>query len=521
MTRNNLEESVNTIQYFNMANFKVVYISDLARVQLSYDYFSISQIYSLYGERAAETRLLDLKWTRRQDLLYTEKLLHFAVNDLIITKCTDGNGYMLLPGDFLEALKVCVADISVISVIARHADVCTVDHTRKNLVDYLLDSLLYRYQYWEFDHTPTGWVDNRRLRPMHEVNIEDETVFKLFTSLLNARVLNERYKWGHSYFGVFVMVRWWKLVEWGLNSGANVSVNRMYPNIPLDALFVHNSSRLPDIHTQLFSRLLHPSNVNRAIPVHVGDTPVVPLVAIGIKEHRTEFCLALLEAGACIVVPNRNGQLPMDVYVEKMFSMDPYLFNHMIPRSQGVSPTLFLKLLLTCISQDTFHKRNMKPLILAVFAQRLMLSSRWNELEIATYSKTYLSKDNTHPNKTIFVKRSDLQWVPFILDLLTKCGIRPRSVTQFKSLPNTNDRHLHRAQEKWNEYRTFVPSLFIQSVRAIRSSMQLVTQDRLNELPLPKAMKEMISLETIMENVYDELRSKLYSLDSDQMMQYP
>ena len=482
--RCNINNSVNMAHGLNMDN---------SYTELAHDFVSIWQIYRQYGEKAAETRVLDLIVTRKQDF-YADKLVHLAVIDIIFKKCQDEAGYVLrLPAAIMEALKNSEEEISLICIIAKHADLCVLDYAGKKPVDYILDLITSYYA-------------------MQEVDIKDENVLKLLCSLINDRILNLPYKFGNSYFGLFVKNRWWKLVEWGLNNGADVSDNGVCDNIPLDLIFQNNSSRHPKISVELFSRLLHPTNVNRPlnVPMLGMGTQVVPLVAIGLlPHHRPDLFIPLLEAGASIDVPNNDGQLPMAVYAEKMSTYgDPDFFNQLIPKCVGIKAELFLKLLLDWVAQGTISRRETKPLIFAIFPQRLMLSSGMHELEMQVSSETCLSKDNNQQNKTkMFLKGSDLEFVSVIIDILTACGIRPRSVAQF--IADTNDRHEH--QEKWNNYRTFIPSLALQSVRTIRSSMQLVTEERIHELPLPKVLKEMILMKKVMEDKLERLHSKLHA----------
>ena len=56
-------------------------------------------------------------------------------------------------------------------------------------------------------------------------------------------------------------------------------------------------------------------------------------------------------------------------------------------------------------------------------------------------------------------------------------------------------------EKHWKEYRSFVPSLRLQSVRAIRSSLHRVTDERVQSLPIPKALQEVISLKQAMGEI--------------------
>ena len=110
--------------------------------------------------------------------------------------------------------------------------------------------------------------------------------------LLNRKLLNTPYKWGYSYFSVFVLPGWWKMVEWGLYVGADVSDNGVFNYIPMDALFVERCLAVPGerIPSDLFVRLIHPTNVNRVI-VPGSDPEVVPFEKLPRPLHLlSEYC---------------------------------------------------------------------------------------------------------------------------------------------------------------------------------------------------------------------------------------
>ena len=174
----------------------------------------------------------------------------------------------------------------------------------------------------------------------------------------------------------------------------------------------------------------------------------------------------------------------------------------------GMSPEIFLSLLnflkrypgATSVEEEVMESK---------FCEQLMLSTGWTELSLTDalplsgYKSGYLN--------FVFDGRNDLHEmclcaVGGVIDVFTACGIRPSYIREFKPLhahdevnDESNYHDIQDIQKKWNEYRTFVPSLFLQCVREIRSALQLVTKEKLQQLPIPPLLQGMISLKREMK----------------------
>ena len=500
---------------------------DTEVVTLTVNYLDILYTYRRHGEENACRQLQEMCSKNKEDN-YLDKLLHASIQHLLLQlKSKRGWDMQADIQDrslqvMSEALKDYGTTISVIGLIAKDADLSATDDFGKMPVDHLLQMLIGNELDYDRDFHVIERLDISVEVDMH---LEDELMLKLLYSLMNEKVLNSPYRWGYSHFSVFVMLGWWKLVEWGLDSGADVSDNGVCPYIPMDAVFAGRDFVYEEDEV-LFARLIHPSSVNHRIAP--GSDPEVPFEKLPVPLHNIatlgniDFYTHLLNAGACIDLRNQKDELPLDIFVNTFTKIHSYIFkipasikelnvlSRLIPRSVGLSPMLFLQLLL---SWDKFYpSENFKNIFLSIFCQHLMLSSGWQKLCVV---EVFFSPYNrgclmlcVGGNDLDDCRTVDLRGFEFIIHILAKCGIRARHMPAFPHLSNTFiDSNAHRCDEikdKWNQYRTSTLSLRLQCVRVIRSALKIVTKERLQTLPIPKCVQEDIYLESVVEEIHNE-----------------
>ena len=426
----------------------------------------------------------------------------------------------------ISTLRACEEYVSVIALMAKHADLCARDEQGKKPVDHVLQFLMGNAVYMsKRDHSIQG-VAHRASE------IEDELVLKLLSSLMNETILNSPCKWGYSYFGVFVLLGWWKLVQWALDAGADVSGNDGTNLLPIDAIFVERKNPItPPIPSEIFARLLHPTTVNRRINHRFNrgagrkEALPFPLHKVMLYEHRNELITHLFNAGACIDFANVDSdeddeeyELPMENYLNSMcMDMDSDLFRRLVPKSVGISPALFLKHLF-----DKSDMSGRRMFFKTIFYEHLKLSSNWHNLTL--YDALPFPENMYIPNLfNLSINGQPRLWassstdVGFIIDALKTLGIRARNMPSCVPVPphgtllpldpfvQTPQHKLDEVKNKWNDYRTFIPSLQLQCVRVIRSSLQPVTDARVGSLPLPKQLQQAVSLKEEMEGILSAL----------------
>ena len=471
--------------------------------------------------REAVIRRLNNMCSESQQKDYRDKLLHIAVKLLVVKMKTLMYTRRLSEEQCPFEMRTWHKEyVIVIQLIAKDANLSYVDEEGRKPVDHLFQELLNSNIIYTTVHNVYHQLKNPRPR---DLDHDNELMLQVLSSLINQNILNSpvnssyisRYISGYSYFSALVLMGMWKLVEWGLDSGADVSDNGVCRYIPMDAVFVHRYFK-KSIERKLFERLIHPTNVNR--PLFKGSDKEVPTLHMLLEKHYgVDFIGALLNAGACVDVRNKDNELPMDIYTESLEpNMDPQMLRLLVPKSVGISPTLFLKCLISwrsLISRQVMSNdrlENVKALMMSTFCQYLMLSSGWQELSL---HDTVISTDGDFlmaPSNFSFFSTE------FILATLKKLGIRALCMPAFES-QNLKDFNVHstardsslhihyQIQKKWNEHRNFIPSLPQQCVRVIRSSLQVVTEEKVQILPIPKCMQEMISLKPLMEELYQEL----------------
>ena len=489
--------------------------------KLMNDYSSILSCFKEHGETDAAGILNDLCSEKDHDNNYTNKLLHFAIRNLVKkveSKVKDKylGGCALLRKELSHAksLTYCDQDIAIISLIAKRADICAPDKKGRKPVDHILQaffnddsyrSLVSEISYYNLLSDP-----------------HDENLSKLVQLLVNEKILNSSYKFGYSYFGFFVLMNWWTMVEWGLDNGADVSDNGVCRYLPIDAAFAGICYGSYSVKSDIFVRLLHPTNVNRKVPIHdfLHTRHKLLLNSVDNLRHSRStqhLYVYILKLGARIDIPDRHGNLPMHFFAQNYSSrMNPRIFDLLIPRSVGISPTFFLSLLLTWKRYGA-STENVEMFFLTVFPQRVRLSFEVPELFVHGSQDferdygTFLKKSSLKNRWAIEGRYLDEVKVVSVIAALTMCGIRPRRVSDFVSrntyMQDTGLDNYEEARNKWHQYRMFIPSLCLQCVRVIRASLQLVNEDSLNQLPLPASLREIISLRSVMLNVYHELFS--------------
>ena len=499
-------------------------IKDDVAMQMTQEYLNILYCYIVNGEVGANTVLHHLR--SKYSKFYWNVLLRVALNHLI-KKLRNQTGwtsdFLTSDQDVEERRKTSIKyknDIAVIGLIAKYADLSARDQNKKRAVDYVLQELnLSEVAYSSAQHYVACSNPNLNLK------LEDGLTRTLLYSVMDGKVLNSPFRWGYSYFGAFVLLGWWKLVEWGLEHGADVSDDRVCDFIPLDAAYVDRRITATQMSSNLFSRLLHPTNVDRPIgPLDIGtgamDTPMHLMTRLNDYQDHYQH---LLIAGASTDLRNFCGYLPIDYYTthltnipminkhHSVASRELDVFRSLIPKSEGISPKLFLSALLAWKFSPT---EDFKQLFVDIFSQSVMLSSGWQELSL--YETDAFTRGQTHECLGVLIDGSsvgdlltaDLRKIQFISRLFQTCGIRANRIEKFvafkTAITDRNSSRLDEIKETWNEYTTSVPSLQLQCTRVIRSAMRVVSEERLQALPLPKAILADISLKTVIEEVYDE-----------------
>ena len=461
-----------------------------------------------HGTDCAAKMLYEIR-SLRQQCGYVDKLLQLTVKELI-EKLKDSKYSTSRNTDF-------DTEFLVISLLTKDADLTAVDEEGNRAADYVLQEIIGTELTYSLEWHEIG--SGEQLDLQHQ----DELMTKLLCALMNKKLLDTPYKWGYSYFSLFVLLGWWEMVEWGLfYVGADVSDNGVCPYIPMDAVFVQRylGVYVERINSDLFAELIHPSNVNR--PIVPGSNPEVvppeklprPLHLVAENRYDEAFFVQLLNAGARIDIVNFQRKFPMDIIYDEYEPKynDPFLFSRFIPASVGISPTLFIKLLFRWSERS-------KQIVIAdfmksMFCHHLMLSSGWQQASLKPRYFPWEFKLEIDGLRLPLMKASVVE---SICDLLTQCGFRAQytaSLDTPRSFRHTNatmdaeaERQLHevdKVKKKWDEYRTLVPSLRIQSVRVIRSALQVVTEKRLQALPVPKPLQDMISLRPVMEVEYNK-----------------
>ena len=463
-----------------------------------------SDIYDCYKQKADLREILS-KWNEiksRADKIYLNKLFILTVSKLIsnvrIVKresaiCGRQNSGLARRLDTIQALKECEDEVAMVLLMAKHADVCFVNEHGYRAVDYLLPEII--------GHKATYDQEEHRLKNLeYDQYLNDELTLKLLYAVLNKSVLNSCYKWGYSYFSLFILLSWWDVVRWGLNCGADVSDNGVCPNLPLDAAFFNKHFQfLLTTPRDIFVRLFHPTNVNRpTLPADEGQDHVLPLHKA--VRYFPQFIPHLLNAGARIDVRNNQGKLPMDVCANYItIGERAALFHHLIPRSVGISPTLFIKIM---HNLKLYGNEAERELFTFNFCEHLRLSSGLEYIYVYTIPSGFLiSTSTTGPIRG----RLCMCEILCIINTFTKCGIRARMLINFPPTPpypsdpsagnNSNNQHnINAVKNAWNKYTTSVPSLFLQCVGVIRSCLQIVTDERVAALPIPPAFTTVFPL---------------------------
>ena len=506
-----------------MANNRKLSTNDTALV-LQNDYSEILQCYTnsvnsegrselVPREVRAAAKLDEIR--SRNDKNYVDKLLHLAVTSLNDnSRIVEGR---LLHRSSNTVYTVSDGYVSIVFLLAKYADLSCQDEQGNKPANHILQKLIGNEA--NFD---------KHLHRLRNVECEfsyrsHEIFLKLLHSLLNKQILNSPYKWGYSYFGVLVLLGWWDAVRWGLKSGADVSDNGVCPYLPIDAAC---ASTIHGLHApeDIFVKLLHPTNINRPIiPGPNGSQGpfqkfTFPLHLVARYHYLHKSMPHLLDAGAHIDSKNQRGELPVEIFTRAMpLFMEPHVFHRLVSHSAGISPTVFLHVLQMLnehyISFIRFSEMG-KNKFFNIFSEHLQLSSDWQELSI---SEILPSERYCMPGFLIFsINGIPLKEVRFddiirIIDIFTKFGIRARNMPSFVSVPadsgiiplaskiSVSQHSLDEVENKWNEYRTFIPSLFLQCVREIRSSLRVVTDERVQKLPIPVPIQKIITLKEVME----------------------
>ena len=404
--------------------------------------------------------------------------------------------------NLMEVLRGCDKDISLIALMAKEVDLSAVDEQGDKPVDYILRE--YRIRYYQNDHLISGSA----------LDIDDELQLKLLCSLMDRKVLNSSYRWGYSYFSVFVLLGWWNVVRWGLDNGADVSDNGVCCFTPIDAVFAHRVPSSPAVSLDIFARLLHPTTVNR--PIIPGSDPCtlpadkMPRAlhkVIGDTAYPRGSIRELVKTGARVDVRNSTNELPMDIYAvlhvfKQMTDVDE--FRLLVPQSMGLTPSRFLNLL--TVWAMPHPPQEVGQFIKTIVSEFLTLSSGWNDLTLMPTVPTRRYWRNSLNYYTVSIGGQAMTTMCIcrmisVIDLLTKCGIRAKTMSEFQSprnIPHRDARcqqRLDELRDKWNNYREFVPSLQLQCVRSIRTSLHIVSDERLQKLPIPKPLRLKVSLQ--------------------------
>ena len=466
------------------------------------------------------------KWNEIQlknDKTYVNQLLHLAVRKLIlkvrlIKRSSDRPHYAQ---DTVEALSQCENEVSVVLLMAKDADLCSVNEQGNKPVDCLLSEVLGRKAvYNERRHQLIG-VENSL------PHLYDELAQTLLCSLLNKNILNSAYKWDYSYFSVFILLSWWNVVRWGLDAGADVSDNGVCRFIPLHAAFIDRIHfRQPAVPRDVFARLIHPTNANRPSITDqdnennndnntlLSHRRVLPLHK-AISHWRFYHLIPhLVNAGACLDIRNHLYELPMEEFIEQIPHSDtPTLFHLLIPKSVGIHPDLFLKIV---HKLKEFGSQSQKAVFASILCEHLRLSSGWIRLSAL---EDHPSESEYSPGFVIIANGE--RWrmnkmcvceILCVIETLKQLGIRARLMPDFTPaivdprrghIPENSDNQqkIKAVKKAWNEYKTLVPSLFLQCVREIRSALQTVTDEKVKELPIPPGIQDLISLKPVMEKM--------------------
>ena len=198
----------------------------------------------------------------------------------------------------------------------------------------------------------------------------------------------------------------------------------------------------------------------------------------------------------------------MQSYAE--FNADPKILRRLIPRSVGISPTVFLILL----SHWKWSGEKYKKLAKSLFSKYLMLSTGWQELRLYTpcpYNAFYAFQE-VHVNGKRNLQLMCMCVIDCIIEFFKNCGIRARQMPYIESKINHPNQRSPTAlckiaenKNKWTAYTNAVPSLSLQCIRVIRSSLEIVTDDRVQKLPVPTLIKELISLKPMVTEMLSNL----------------
>ena len=475
------------------------------------------------------------KWQEilsRSEKSHVDKLLHRAVTCLSVklsfekerfqesVPCIGSGGSVQCP-DMEKALRACYTEARVVDIMSRDADLSAVDDKGKMPVDHIFSQLIgYK------PNSPS--IIEEALIGGKECCFpepEDGMTMNLLEMLIDKSVLNAPCMWGYSYFSMFILLKWWSVVIWGLECGADVSDNGVCQHLPIAAVFdrkFYCFSTQWDVPNEIFERLLHWTNVNR--PISIFEKPWLPLHLVSSYMFGYHDMIPLLlDAGAEIDRGNDDdgNQLPMEIYAAAVnVEVDPVLFRRMVPRSMGIPPTLFLKLLGNWKEGFKFEHLHrtmeLEDFFKTIFCEHLRFSSGWHDLRVFqgindTPGKITLAVDNQ------FELKACLCGIVAIIDALTKFGIRARSMPECLTDSrhdvlkpgNISSLHVQKFEElkdKWNEYRSFVPSLRLQSVRVIRSCLPIATDEHVQKLPIPKPLREVITYKDSMEEILSDVK---------------
>ena len=415
--------------------------------------------------------------------------------------------------NIVEAVYKYPVEISLITLMAKDVDLSAVDERGNMAAAYIMDVFLGDSVSYQIHHNMLFGVD------LSPEDLCDQQILKLLYLLLNERVLNSEYKWGYSYFSVFVLLGWWNVVRWALDAGADVSDNGVCQFLPIDAVFAFNNlGQIPD---DIFASLLHPTTIHHriipwsdpAVPDTEKPMPLHKLVDIHYQPGLIDI---LLKAGASIDIRNHKQALPMDVYAShpsRIFE-DLDEFRQLVPK-QGISPSHFLQLLNSYWKNNSQQVRSdVGEFVISILYEHITLSSEWHDLTMCQEQNS--SGTNTRDLFTLSTGGQPLSTMCVcttisILDLFTLCGIRARHMPAFQPIPNANvqntacQQRFNELKNKWEEYRTFVPLLSDHCVRVIRSCLQTASDERVKMLPLPKMLKNDVSLMHVVDDWYTDV----------------
>ena len=477
---------------------------DRAEKLIARDYGRVYHCFKDKSESDAVSKWTEIK--SRSDESYVNKVFNLAIKNLIVigkyTASTRGL-------DMIQALRKCEHELCMVFLISKDADLSSLSENGCKAVDNILYEIIgHEVVYDEQQH--------KLKNVLHTQDLKDELILNLFYAVLDKNVLNSEFQWGYSYLSLFILLSWWDVVRWGLDAGADVSDNGVCRYIPLDAALKDNRRFTMPI-CQIIVRLIHPTNANRPTipgPNEVGQSRVYPLH----KAVRVNFPLIqhLLNAGACTDVVNDWGELPIDLLAERLpRGHTPNIFRRLIPKSVGISPTLLIKIVHKLKVYCSEAKTDMFS---QVFCEHLRLSSGWDLLGACESLPTltpYSPGFDIISCKGRYSYSSNMCTceIMCLIDFFTKMGIRAKQIMVFTDpdlhpmglLSVNNDHKVKAVKTAWNEYTTSVPSLYRQCVRVVRSSLQSVTDERLEALPVPKRIKEDISLKSAVDALLSSL----------------